>query len=109
MAGRNYTRRDARRRGGRWTAWLSLSGAHAPDGERAPDGTDPAYTGAADELQFRLRGSAHGLTAKFVRALSRPVRAGAAQASQPAIIPRADWGADAVPPRAAPGYGVVEA
>jgi hypothetical protein len=100
----------ARTHGGRWTAWFALPGldGHAPDGERAPNGTDPAFTGAADELQFRLRGEARGLTARFVHALGGP-RARAAQVSPPAIISRAQWGADAVPPRSAPGYGVVEA
>lgn len=101
----------ARRRGGRWTAWLPLPAldGHAPDGERAPAGTDPAFTGAADELQFRLRGSARDLTARFVRALGSAPRAATAQVAPPSIIPRSAWGADAVAPRGAPGYGVVEA
>src|SRR5215470_5724260 len=104
----------ARRRGGRWTAWFPLPAldGHAPDGERAPNGTDPAFTGAADELQFRLRGEARGLTARFVRALGGTrvgARARAAQTSPPAIISRTAWGADAVPPRAGPTYGVVQA
>src|SRR4051812_44762569 len=98
---------------GRWTAWFPLAAldGHAPDGERAPNGTDPAFTGAADELQFRLRGAASGLTARFVRALTDAprVRAHAAQVSPPAIISRSEWGADSVPPRAGPTYGVVEA
>jgi hypothetical protein len=102
----------ARTRGGRWTAWFPLPApaGHAPDGERAPSGTDPAFTGAADELQFRLRGQARGLTARFVRALGRTETAPPARSAQvapPAIIPRAAWGADSVPPRA--GYGVVQA
>src|SRR5262249_34167793 len=67
----------ARPKGGRWTPWFALPAlsGHAPDGERGPSGTDPAFTGAADELQFRLRGAGSGLTARFVRALgaSRPV------------------------------------
>jgi hypothetical protein len=105
----------ARKRGGRWTAWLPLPrlDGHAPDSAAAPAGTDPAFTGAADELQFRLRGSARRLTAKLVRALTdaprSELRAQTAQVGQPAIIPRSAWGADAVPPRAAPSYGVVEA
>jgi len=114
----------ARTRGGRWSAWFALpAGAHAPDGEPAPSGTDPAFTGAADELQFRLRGAGRGLTARFVRALGAPgarralgapgARRGpaarAAQVSPPAIISRTQWGADAVPPRAGPTYGVVQA
>ncbi len=36
-------------------------------------------------------------------------RAHASQVSPPYVIPRAAWGADAVPPRAAPGYGAVQA
>ena len=47
---------------------LPSSGDHAPDGARAPAGTEPAYTGAADVFQLRLRGSARGLRARFVRA-----------------------------------------
>jgi hypothetical protein len=112
----------ARRRGGQWSAWFALPAlsGHAPDGERAPSGTDPAFTGAADELQFRLRGAGRGLTARFVRALghaelARGARiasapaARAAQVSPPAIISRTEWGADSVPPRAGPTYGVVQA
>src|SRR3954453_11257235 len=116
----------ARRRGGGWTPWLTLhaSGVHAPDGARAPAGTEPAYTGAADVFQLRLRGSAHGLKARFVRAQPtaraarhltgrlrrrRPPRARRSQSSQPAIISRTEWGGDSVPPRAAPEYGEVQA
>ena len=32
-------------------------------------GTDPAFVGAADELQLRLRGNPRALRARFVRAL----------------------------------------
>jgi N-acetylmuramoyl-L-alanine amidase len=107
----------ARPRRGRWTPWVTLPtvGAHAPDRSRAQNGTDPAFTGAADEFQLRLRGSARGLRARFVRAL--PTAAGArrlarrAQAggvSAPAIIPRSAWGADTVPPRTDPDYGAVQ-
>src|SRR3954453_14023553 len=113
----------ARPNGGRWTAWFPLRplDGHAPDGERAPNGTDPVFTGAADELQFRLRGAASGLTARCVRALTDAPRARAAQASPPppgarpaqvsppALISRPEWGADSVPPRAGPTYGVVQA
>src|SRR5690348_5715021 len=54
----------ARTTNGRWTRWTPLPHAHA-----AVDGTDPAFTNTADELQFRLRGHAQRLTARFVRAL----------------------------------------
>jgi hypothetical protein len=111
----------ARRRGGRWTRWVALHalGDHGPDHGPLPAGTDPAYVGAADELQLRLRGVPRDLRARFVRAqptarlatrLSRRRRrARAAQAGvPPAIIPRSAWGGDSVPPREAPIYGEVQ-
>ena len=99
----------ARRAGGRWTPWTPLTSGHAPDGARAPRGTDPAFVGTADELQLRLRGSARGLRARFVQALGHtPAAAHAATVSEPPIIPRSGWGGDGVIPRAAPEFGVVE-
>jgi hypothetical protein len=115
----------ARRRGGGWTPWLPLhrSGDHAPDGAAAPAGTEPAYTGAADVFQLRLRGSARALRARFVRAQPTAraarhltgrrarsrVRAHRSQSSLPTIVSRSEWGGDSVPPRAAPSYGEVQA
>ena len=119
----------ARTRGGSWSPWLPLhaSGDHAPDGGHAPAGTEPAYTGSADVFQLRLRGSAQGLKARFVRAqpvarsarhvtgrARRKTRARAkvrARSSQvaPLIISRSEWGGDSVPPRSAPLHGEVEA
>ncbi len=97
----------ARTANGRWTRWTPLPANHAGDADRS----DPVFTGAADEFQLRLRGPAHGLKARFVRALPHApaVRARAAQAGAPAIVPRASWGADQVPPRNPPSYGVVQA
>jgi N-acetylmuramoyl-L-alanine amidase len=106
----------ARKRGGRWTPWVTLhaSGDHGPDRGPRPAGTDPAYTGAADEFQLRLRGAPRALRARFARAqptarlsarLARRLRARSAQA--PAIIPRSAWGGDSVPPREPPVYGEV--
>src|SRR3954453_3584171 len=82
---------------GRWTRWTPLPHAHAP-----LTGTDPAYTGVADELQLRLRGSARRLTLRFVHATPPPPPARAAQApatGAPGMVPRAGWGAEQVPPR----------
>jgi hypothetical protein len=92
--------------GGRWTRWTALPASHGP-----LSGTDPVYTGAADELQLRTRGHAAGLKARFVKTAARPLpRARTAQVSgAPPIIPRAGWGADQVPPRTAPSYGTVQA
>jgi uncharacterized protein with LGFP repeats len=116
----------ARRRGGKWTEWMTLhpTGDHGPDEGEAPAGTDPAFTGTADEFQLRLRGDAHGLQARFVRALPtatlasrvtsrlrRRARASArtqGTAGAPRMIMRSEWGADSVPPRAAPEYGSVQ-
>jgi uncharacterized protein with LGFP repeats len=95
-----------RAHGGRWTRWTPLPPSHG-----AVDGTDPVYTGAADELQLRTRGSASGLELRFVKTTPQPrPKARAAQATgAPAIVPRADWGADRVPPRTDPSYGSVQA
>ena len=79
----------ARVAGGRWTRWTALPHPHVP-----LDGTDPAFTGTADELQLRLRGEARQLTARFVRALDAVPRKPTARASQaaPFVIPRAELG-----------------
>jgi hypothetical protein len=99
----------ARRSGGRWTRWTPLHAAHAAD----VAGTDPAFTGTADEIQLRLRGHARALKLRFVRALphapSPRARARASQSGGPYVVPRASWGGDQVPPRSDPGYGTVQA
>jgi len=126
-----------RRHDGDWSRWVALhrAGDHRPDGAGAPAGTDPAWTGAADLFQLRLRGRARKLRARFVRAqptaraargitgrlrtaslrsspASPRVRASArartAQASPTRIITRTEWGGDSVPPRSSPDYGQVQ-
>jgi N-acetylmuramoyl-L-alanine amidase-like protein len=114
----------ARKRGGRWTEWAELHvlGDHAPDRGRVPSGTDPAFVGAADEFQVRLRGTPRALRARFVRALPTATvarrlgrrlrrRGRAAKAPQagapPTMIMRPEWGADSVPPREPPQYSAV--
>ena len=59
----------ARPRGGRWTRWTALhdAGGHGPDAGHRATGTDPVWTGAADEFQLRVKGEARGLRARFVR------------------------------------------
>ena len=111
-----------RRHGGTWSPWvvLAVHGDHAPDtgtGERA---SDPVCAGSCDELQLRssqpLRGElrvhfvsvpATGRRLPVARAAASPKQQ-AAPGTPPTIIPRAAWGAAAVPPRAAPDYGVVQ-
>ena len=101
----------ARTRGGRWTRWTALhdAGDHGPDAGRGSAGTDPAWTGAADEFQLRLKGR-RARPARALRAL-RPrgarrapqpparARVGArgGRPARPAIIPRSAWGGDTRP------------
>ncbi len=70
------------------------------------------WTGAADEFQLRLRGSARGLRARFVHAapdVPRTARLAARRRAQaPAIIPRSAWGADTLRLRGTPAYGQVQ-
>jgi hypothetical protein len=113
-----------RARGGHWSPWVALAfhGAHAPDtgsGERA---SDPVWAGGCDELQLRAARRPPGpVRVHFVavpaagrRSLTARVAATPKQqappqpGTPPPIIPRAAWGADQVPPRAAPAYGVVQ-
>jgi len=111
----------ARRRGGAWSRWTHLhrTGDHGPDAPGDTRGTDPTWTGAADQFQLRLQGSARGLHARFVRAApaARAARhraplARAAARRQipgaPPIITRSQWGGDAAPPRSGPSYGQVQ-
>jgi len=110
--GRGTVAVRARRDGGTWGPWLPLhAGAHGPDGSVTPATTEPAWTGAADELQ--LRGTLRGPCDLLLVADTRPAaparrQAHAAAVGVPTIIPRAAWGAAAVPPRAAPAFGTVK-
>ena len=105
----------ARARSARWGPWLPVTavGAHAPDGAPPVPGSDPVWTGRAELFQLRLRGDAGRLRARFVAVGRAPLRrARRAQAllpvGAPPIVTRPEWGAAAVPPRAAPSYGQVQ-
>jgi hypothetical protein len=98
-------------------------------------GSDPVWAGQADQVQIsawarhgvrdlrlhfvnttgtataldRLRTRVRGVVAGAVSAVRSVFGADArAQSTQPAIVPRADWGADACPPRAEPSFGEVK-
>jgi hypothetical protein len=116
---------------------LDTAGKDGPDvasliREHADKGTEPIWTGAATRLRLRVSGSGFGqLRAHFVRVTSasaipanaaraastggaRPVGPakptggpGRKSADAPAIVPRAQWGADSCRPRVTPGYGEV--
>jgi hypothetical protein len=112
-----------RRHGERFGPWVPLAahGDHAPDtgtGERA---SDPVWAGGCDEFQLRAsRGLRGALRMHFVavpavqrrspraRAAAAPKQASPQPGTPPPIIPRAFWGADSVPPRSGPSYGVVQ-
>jgi uncharacterized protein with LGFP repeats len=107
----------ARRRGGGWSRWTHLheAGDHGPDAGRGAAGTDPAWTGTADQFQLRIKGHPRGLQARFVRsgpaARSHMSRARVARRQipgAPVMFTRSQWGGDAVVPRAAPSYGQIQ-
>lgn len=104
----------ARRRGGRWTEWLSVGHAHdhGPDATPPNAATDPVWTGRADEVELRLSHAVRGLTLHTVRSdgvRRRIVVARAAQSdAAPGIIPRSAWGGDALKTRGTPQIGTVQ-
>ncbi len=112
----------ARPRGGAWTPWTPLhpTGDHAPDGAARHHGTEPCWTGTADEFQVRVAGAPRGLTARFVRAKPAAtvarrlhLRATASRraprrAEAPEIIPRSAWGGHRFPPKEAVEYSRVD-
>ncbi|MCW3038599.1 MAG: hypothetical protein JWM31_504, partial [Solirubrobacterales bacterium] len=77
----------------------------------------PVWAGGADELQLRAARALHGGRLQLVSAPAAAVPVAhahvqaaslrQASAGAPPIIPRAAWGAEGVPPRAAPSYAAV--
>ncbi|UGS38445.1 peptidoglycan recognition protein family protein [Capillimicrobium parvum] len=106
----------ARRPGGRFTEWLPVAHAHdhGPDGSGPASATDPVWTGRSDAVELRLDHPVDGLTLHTVRTdRPRGVFAHAAQAAPvtdggPAVITRAQWGADSLRLRGRPEYGSVQ-
>ncbi|MEA2482619.1 MAG: hypothetical protein QOC55_566 [Thermoleophilaceae bacterium] len=111
----------ARKAGGRWTKWTRVPS----DPDDAPDTgsreqtrggfSAPVWTGDADYVQYKLSRRVTGLRLHFV-SIPRPTRtalaARTAQAgtggAEPAIQPRAAWGAENCVPKAKPDYGDVQ-
>lgn len=111
------------RNAGVWSAWRSLGGsADGPDpGSRdaaaARDGTGPLWVGAGDGVQARVT-TAGGVAPRDVRVDlvdpgtsaadatvgTAPRDSAAAMEGQPAILTRADWGADESIRRGSPIY-----
>jgi hypothetical protein len=116
------------RAGGAWTDWSALpqeSAEHAPDPgtaeaahERA--GTDPLVVAHSDGVEVRVDtvdGVAPtglrvdlvepGTSAADATVGTRPAGAASAAASRPAVLSRAQWGADESLVKDTPGYGTV--
>jgi hypothetical protein len=102
-----------RRRGGAWTRWVHLhrGSDHAPDGAAPRMSTEPVWLGRTDELQVRVKGNLEGLHvhAVGIDGKGEPIARVAQTAAPFPITPRANWGADSIPPRSAPSYGAVQA
>jgi hypothetical protein len=111
----------ARTPGGHWTKWTRVPSDpdDSPDAgsrERSPAGfSAPVWTGDADSVQFKLSRRVPGLRLHFVDVPSQTRRALASRTTQttggttqPAIQPRAAWGAENCVPRGAPSFGDVQ-
>jgi hypothetical protein len=111
------------RRRGRWGPWIPLSAAtgHRPDARtreaargarRAgpPTASEAVAVGGARVFQLRADRPVDGLRVHGIAAARRPfaapARAVRVQAGAPAVITRAQWGAQA--PRETPDYGEVQ-
>jgi hypothetical protein len=102
------------RRRGRWSRWehLEAHAEHNPDpgtGEQTVAASDPLWVGKAGAVQYRLSQPVPRLRLHFVRVSGVAPRVRTAQAQQPTIVSREEWGADACRPRSAPDYGEVRA
>jgi flagellar hook assembly protein FlgD len=100
--------------GGSWSAWQPA----APEAEDLPDAGSkegsarrgwqlgsPYWTGPATRIQYRLTGDVRRLRAFFVQSDPDAARPRAtARATEPAIVRRAQWGADESIVRASPYY-----
>jgi hypothetical protein len=113
------------RAGGAWSAWRSLAGDSDDAGDAGSrdagptmrDGTAPLWVGHADGVQARVS-AAGGVTPRDVRVDlvdpgtsaadasigSAPHDTASAREDQPAILTRADWGADESIRRGTPSY-----
>jgi N-acetylmuramoyl-L-alanine amidase len=102
-----HARVRVRREGQRWRRWTTVGVGHGAKG------SDPVWAGGADRVQLRLSRRVKGLRVHFVRVTGTPkrpqARARAAQAAQPSVIPRSQWGGDTqCTPRGTPSYGQVQ-
>ena len=103
------------RAGGRWSVWRSARpeeedrpDARSPEAARAKGWKlgNPYWTGAARRIQYRLTGRVAHLRTHFLWSpvTHAPRRALAAIPRQPAVIRRAQWGANESIVRGSPSY-----
>ncbi|HEX6715056.1 MAG TPA: N-acetylmuramoyl-L-alanine amidase, partial [Thermoleophilaceae bacterium] len=101
---------------GHWTKWTRVPSDpdDAPDGGMQGGFSAPVWTGNADRVQYKLSRRVHGLRLHFVSVSPRTQHALASRTAQapppgqPAIQPRAAWGAEDCPPRDDPVFGDVQ-
>jgi hypothetical protein len=104
---------------GRWSAWRPArpeaedrpdSGSPEADAARGWKLGNPYWTGPARRIQYRLAGRITSLRAHFLWSPVRPLSSGrrlpaeTAQPPSPAIVNRAEWGADESIVRGGPAY-----
>jgi hypothetical protein len=102
---------------GHWTKWTRVPSDpdDAPDAPMRGGFSAPVWTGNADSLQFKLSRRVPDLRLHFVsvaeakqRALASRTTQATPGAGQPAIQPRAAWGAEDCVPRSGPTFGDVQ-
>jgi hypothetical protein len=90
--------------GGGWSAWQAADDDWGRSGTWRMQGS-PSWVGAADRIQYRLRGRVTRLRAYFLWSGAEPLAYRRLQlAGSPPIIPRAGWGANEEIRRAPPVY-----
>jgi hypothetical protein len=82
----------ARRAGGPWTPWWPIE-LELPAGAGGWQIGNPLWTGAADQVQYRLEGAVVGLRAHYVQSSPVPQRR-LAHPHVPGMVGRAGWQAD---------------
>jgi hypothetical protein len=91
---------------GRWSRWQSgMAEDDGPDGPRGGVRVgSPYWTGGADAIEYRARGRVFGVRAFLIRSSAGEVVREPQFTKTPAVITRAQWGANEAIRRATPRY-----